>query len=218
MQGYCSVVADFRISRWTAEVACPVPSQPVWPACFDTPERSSSSASRAVRDAWDIYREEFGVVPPELLFLLLGMSMMGLMLMDSGSPGAKVLRSASAAEVNAFFGRGAVRIHRRRLGGRSVRWWWGCRLHRVSQGDVLDASSAQFFVNSSLAPVLLFRWRLKSVADVLEGNRQHGFTPTRLDALQSWFQCEISCVFFVCGACCSWKKHTHLHTNTLAHL
>ena len=42
-----------------------------------------------------------------------------------------------------------------------------CRLYRVSQGDVVDASSAQFFVNSSLAPVLLLRRRLKSVTDVL---------------------------------------------------
>ena len=40
------------------------------------------------------------------------------------------------------------------------------RLYRVSQGDVVDASSAQFFVSSSLAPVLLLRRRLKSVADV----------------------------------------------------
>ena len=40
-----SVVADFCISRWTAEVACPVPSQSVWPACWiDTPVRFSSSS------------------------------------------------------------------------------------------------------------------------------------------------------------------------------
>ena len=40
------------------------------------------------------------------------------------------------------------------------------RLHRVlcSQGDEVDVHCAQYFVSSSLAPVLLFRGRLKSVA------------------------------------------------------
>ena len=50
-----SVAAEVCISRWTAEVSCPVPSQQVWPACWiDTPDRSSSSSTRAVPDAWDI--------------------------------------------------------------------------------------------------------------------------------------------------------------------
>ena len=35
----------------------------------------------------------------------------------------------------------------------------------------MDVQSAQSFVNSSLVPVLLCRWRLKSVADVLKGIR-----------------------------------------------
>ena len=39
------------------------------------------------------------------------------------------------------------------------------------------------FVNSSLSPVLLFRRRLKSVADVLKGIRSKGFTQSRWDAL-----------------------------------
>ena len=38
----------------------------------------------------------------------------------------------------------------------------------------MDAASAQFFVNSSLASVRLFRRRIKSVADVLKGIRHHG--------------------------------------------
>ena len=41
------------------------------------------------------------------------------------------------------------------------------RLKRISHSDEVDVQSAQYFVNSSLAPVLLFRRRLKSVADVL---------------------------------------------------
>ena len=92
--------------------------------------------------------------------------------------------------MHAFSGRGAVRIRRRRLGGRSVGGGGGTgssRLYRVSQGDEVDAASAQFFVNFSMAPVLLFRRRLKSVADVLKVIKQHGFTQTRLDALQGYW-------------------------------
>ena len=50
------------------------------------------------------------------------------------------------------------------------------RLYRVRQEDEVGVASAQYFVNSSLAPVLLFRRRVKSVADVFKGIRQHGFS------------------------------------------
>ena len=56
-------------------------------------------------------------------------------------------------------------------------------MYRVSHGDEVDKHCAQYFVNSSLSPVLLFRRRLKSVADVLKGIRSKGFTQSRLDAL-----------------------------------
>ena len=49
--------------------------------------------------------------------------------------------------------------------------------------DEVDNNCAQFFVNSSLSPVLLFRRRLKSVADVLKGIRSKGFTQSQRDAL-----------------------------------
>ena len=52
-----------------------------------------------------------------------------------------------------------------------------------AQGDEVDSNCAQFFVNSSLSPVLLFRRRLKSVADVLKGIRSKGFTQSRWDTL-----------------------------------
>ena len=48
-----SLFATFGIDGWSAEVACPVVSQLLWPACWiDTLGRSSSSVSRAVQDAW----------------------------------------------------------------------------------------------------------------------------------------------------------------------
>ena len=63
-----SVFARFRIDAWLADVACPVVCQPVWPACWlDTPDRSSSSATRIVQDVWDVYRDELEVVPDDVV-------------------------------------------------------------------------------------------------------------------------------------------------------
>ena len=70
----------------------------------------------------------------------------------------------------AFLGRGLLRIRNRRLRVRAVGSRGSGRLYRASQGDEVDVHCAQYFVNSSLAPVVLFRRRLKSVADVLEGS------------------------------------------------
>ena len=86
-----------------------------------------------------------------------------------------------------FLGRGMLRIRRRRLGGRAVGSRGAGRLYRVNQSDEVDVHCAQYFVNSSLAPVLLFRRRLKSVADVLQGIRKHGFTQFRWDALLKYW-------------------------------
>ena len=51
---------------------------------------------------------------------------------------------------------------------------------------------SQYLVNSSLAPVVLFRGRLKSVADVLKGIRTEGFTKSRWDALLGYWGCCMS--------------------------
>ena len=72
----------------------------------------------------------------------------------------------TAAGSSAFLGRGLLRIRSRRLGGRAVGGTGSSRLYRACQGDEVDKHCAQFFVNSSLSPVLLFRTRLKSVADL----------------------------------------------------
>ena len=52
-----SVLARFCIDAWMAYVACPVVCQPVWLACWlDTPDKSSSSATRVVQDIWDVFQ------------------------------------------------------------------------------------------------------------------------------------------------------------------
>ena len=45
--------------------------------------------------------------------------------------------------------------------------------------DFIGAGGRMYFVNSSPAPVILFRRRVKSVADVLSGVRQYGFSHGR---------------------------------------
>ena len=63
-----SVFARFCIDAWMADVAFPIVCQLVWPACWlDTPDGSSSSATRVVQDVWDVYRDELGVVPQEVV-------------------------------------------------------------------------------------------------------------------------------------------------------
>ena len=84
---------------------------------------------------------------------------------------------------SAFLGRGQLRIRSRRLGGRAVGGTASSRQYHVCQNDEVDKHCAQYFVNSSLSPVLLFRRRLKSVADVLKGIRNKGFTQSWWDAL-----------------------------------
>ena len=42
-----------------------------WPTCWiGTPDRSSSSVARSVQDAWDIYGDELGLVPPDVVLAL----------------------------------------------------------------------------------------------------------------------------------------------------
>ena len=102
---------------------------------------------------------------------------------------AGLLRAYSLAQnpitagSSAFLGRGQLRIRSRRLGGRAVGGTASIRFFHVCQSDEVDRHCAQYFVNSSLSPVLLFRRRLKSVADVLKGIRKRGFTQSWWDAL-----------------------------------
>ena len=66
-----SAVARFCIEAWMADVACPIVCQPIWPACWlETPDRSSSSSTSSVQDVWDVYRNELGQVPGDVVLAL----------------------------------------------------------------------------------------------------------------------------------------------------
>ena len=171
--------------------------QPVWPACWlGTPDRSSSSAVRVVQDVWNVYGDEFGVVPAEVVLALSDAvsrsSVDDFLSIWSQNAEAGLYRAycgaggPTEAGSAAFLGRGLLRIRSRRLGGRAVGRSGACRLYRVSHSDEVDVRSAQYFVNSSLALDLFCRRRLKSVADVLKGIRSRGST-------QAWWE---ACVGF----------------------
>ena len=182
-----------------ADVACPIICQPVWPACWlDTPDRSSSSATRVVHDVWDVYRDELGVVPGEdVLALRNAVSRSSVddfraiwcRRAEEGLFRAYTLAGGPIDAGNSvFLGRGLLRIRNRRLGGRAVGSRGSSTLYRASQGDEVDVHCAQYLVNSSLGPVVLFRGRLKSVADVLKDIRSKGFTQSRWDALLGYWE------------------------------
>ena len=179
-----SVFGCFSIEGWFAEVSCPIVSQPLRPASWiDTPDRSSSSVS--------VYWDE--LVPPGVVLALRDAvsrsSVDDFWTIWSKSVEACLFRAycraggPTAAGSSAFIGRCLLRIRRRRLGGRAGVGSGSGRLCRARHGDEVDVHCAQYFVNSSLAPVVLFRRRLKSVADVLKGIRSKGFTQSRWDAL-----------------------------------
>ena len=203
-----SVIARFRIDAWMADVACPIACQPIWPACWlDIPDKSSSSSSRLIQDVWDVYRDELGVVPNDVVFALRDAVSRSAVddfwsiwssNAEAGLFRAYVLAGGpTAAGSSAFLGRGLLRIRSRRLGGRAAGGRGSSRLYRVSRCDEVDVHCAQYFVNSSLAPVLLFRRRLKSVADVLKGIRSKGFTQSRWNALLGFW--DAVCRHGTCG-------------------
>ena len=83
-------------------------------------------------------------------------------------------------------GRGQLSLRTRRLGGR-------CRdrIYRMNRADEFDVAHSGFFLNSSLAPVLRFRRCFVSVCNVLTGIKLHGFSETRVAALESRWQAVV---------------------------
>ena len=150
-----------------ADVACPIACQPIWPACWlDTPDKSSSSSSRIVQDVWYVYRDVLGVVPEDVVLALRDAvtrsAVDDFWSIWSKNAEAGLIRAyalaggPTAVGSSAFLGRGLLRVRSRRLGGRAAGGTGSSRLYRVSRGDEVDKHCAQFFVNSSLSPVLLF--------------------------------------------------------------
>ena len=126
---------ECSIQQWNEEVACPLATCPIRPACWvDTPDRSFSSLSRAVQDAWEVYGEELLGVPHDLFLRLREAYDCASVddFWDVWSAGAEeglfraYCRAGGpvAGGAQRYLGRGRLRVRRRRSGGRSV---GGCR-------------------------------------------------------------------------------------------
>ena len=123
----------------------PIVCQPIWPACWlDTLDRSSSSATRAVQDVWDVYRDELGQVPGDVVLALrdaISRSADDFWAIWCKGAEEGLFRAYSKAGgpteagSSAFLGRGLLRIRNRRLGGRAAGGKSSSRLYRVSHGD-----------------------------------------------------------------------------------
>ena len=107
----------------------------IWPACWlDTPDRSSSSSTRIVQDVWDIYRDELGVVPNDVVLALRDAvsrsAVDDFWSICSSNAEAGLFRAYSlaggptTAGSSAFLGRGQLRI-RSRPSGRQRCGWYG---------------------------------------------------------------------------------------------
>ena len=193
-----SVVARFCIDAWMADVACPIVCQPIWPACWlDTPDRSSSSAARAVQDVWDVCRDELGQVPGDVVlalrdavsrsavddFWLFGVGVLrrvyfGLILL----PEVLLKLAALPFLVEVCYGFVAGVWEAKLLAARDPVGCIGPAMVMRWMCIVLSSS-----LTPPLAPVVLFRRRLKTVADVLKGIRSRGFTQSRWDALFGYY-------------------------------
>ena len=77
-----------------------------------------------------------------------------------------------------LLGRGKAVFRNRLIGGRAPG-----RVHRPAMAAPVDCTNCFSFVNSSLSSVVLFRRRLSSVRDVLQGIRNHGVSAARWRAL-----------------------------------
>ena len=103
-------------------------------AGWDTPDRSSSSSSRLIQDVWDVYRDDLGVVPEEVVHALRSAASRSAVddfwSIWSKNAEAGLFRAYALAGGHtnagrsAFLGRGLFRI-RRQASGRQSCWWYG---------------------------------------------------------------------------------------------
>ena len=180
---HLAVRAFFDYGRWSCSVTQPVRFSPLWPA-FWLPaiDKSRGSKSVEVRRVWDVYddRLQFMIQRDAILFNeCLGAG-------DVSQAWSVWSHAAESALVDAYFlaggprpchgfalGRGIARFRQVRLGG--------CRVRKVRRNavDVHDAADVFLYRDSSIAPVLDMRRRIKAVMDVLGAMIRDGVSLAR---------------------------------------
>ena len=169
---------------------------------MDTPERSSSSATRVVQDVWDVYRDELGVVPQEVVLALRDAvsrsSVDDFWTIWSRNAELGLFRAFSkaggptGAGSSAFLSRGLLRIRSKRLGGRAVGGRGSSRLI----GPVVVMMWMFIVLSTLLTPLLLLWYSFVGVLSLLR-TRSRGFTQPRWGALLGFW--EAVCRHGPCG-------------------
>ena len=90
------------------------------------------------------------------------------------------------------------------------------RIYRINRADEFDVTHSDFFVKSSLAPVLRYRRRFVSVCNALKGIKVHGFSDARVTPL--WHRWRAVVRMGLTGPVTSFEPWTHwvppdLHLN-----
>ena len=191
-----SLEARFGIEAWSAEVHCARVCSTLAPASWlSFPDRSRHSPAKPVQDVFfgggggGVYLDMLQCVPNEVRQQL-HWACLDEPNVDTAwriwcSSAEQGLLSAYKAAGGPcpqgdlpFLGRGKAFIRTRVIGGRAPG-----RVHRPARADPVDSANCFSYINSSLAPVVLFRRRLSSVGDVLKGIRKSWFSTARWQAL-----------------------------------
>ena len=165
------VRASFLFSRWTCRVSQPVRCTFLWPASWlPALDKSRGSKSVEVQRVWDVYDERLQFMSWEDAFNL------DEALLNGDVSSAWMVRSTAAekALADAFrfaggpvparglvLGRGMARMRTVRIGGPIVR---SVRRNAADVGEVDDVS---LYRDSSAAPVLDLRRRLRAVLNLV---------------------------------------------------
>ena len=192
-----AVRASFLYSRWTCRVSQPVRCTPLWPASWlPALDKSRESKSVEVQRVWDVYDERLQFMSREDALnldeaLLNGDVSSAWMVWSSAAEKALAdafqLAGGPVPSRGQVLGRGMVRMRTVRLGGPVVR---SVRRNAADVGEVDDVS---LYRDSSAAPVLDLRRKLKAVLNLLDAIVRSGASLTGAVELSHLWDCVVRC-------------------------
>ena len=190
-----TVRGSFLYSRWNCKVSQPVRCTPLWPSSWlPALDKSRGSKSVEVQRVWDVYDDRLQFMSREDALNLDEALLNG----DVSSAWMVWSSAAEKALADAFqfaggpvpsgglvLGRGMVRMRTVRLGGPIVR---SVRRNAADVGEVDDVS---LYRDSSAAPVLDLRRKLKAVLDLLDAIVRCCASLTRAVELSHLWDCIV---------------------------
>ena len=191
---HLAVRASFLYSSWTCQVSQPVKRTPLWPASWlPALDKTRGSRSVEVQRVWEIYDERLQFMSREDALGLDGALLCGdvsraWMVWSSAAENALAdafrFAGGPVPDRGLVLGRGMVRIRTVRLGPvvRSV------RRNAADSGEVDDVS---LYKDSSAAPVLDLRRKLKAILDLLDAIIRCGASLTRAVELSHLWDCVV---------------------------